>query len=71
MAGKDCTYDELVVAKRRVVEARRIVERQRQLIGALRASGSKTEDEERTLDAFLQSLTILEGYVRSLSKSAQ
>jgi hypothetical protein len=71
MAGKECTDDELLSAKHRVVEARRIVERQRQLIDALRANGRSTEDEERTLDAFLQSLTILEGYLRSLSKSVQ
>jgi len=71
MARKECTDDEFLSAKRRVAEANQIVERQRQLIDALRADGRDTEDAERTLQAFLQSLTTLEGHLRSLSKSAQ
>ena len=71
MSGKDCADDQLSSAKRNVAEARRIVERQRQLIDALRASGRDAEDAERTLNAFLQSLTTLEGHLRSLSKSVQ
>jgi outer membrane protein TolC len=69
MSLKHSDEDQLSSAKRDVAEARRIVERQRQLIEALRAGGRDTEDAERTLDAFLQSLATLEGHLRSLSKS--
>jgi hypothetical protein len=71
MASKECAEDEFLSVKRRVAEARRAVEHQRELIDALRAGGRDTEDAERTLSAFLQCLITLEGHVRSLSKSAQ
>jgi hypothetical protein len=71
MNGKACADDELSSAKRSVVEARRMVERQRQLIDALRVNRCDTEDAERTLRAFLQALTALEALLQRLSKSAQ
>jgi hypothetical protein len=71
MSGNDCAVDQLSSAKRGVAEARRNVERQRQLIEALRASRRDTEDAERTLNAFLLVLTTLEAHLRSLSKSVQ
>jgi hypothetical protein len=70
MAGKESDHP-LSLAEDRVAEARRIVERQRLLIEALRAGGSDTEDAERTLEAFVQTLSILENHVRSLCKSVQ
>jgi hypothetical protein len=68
MIGKD---DTLASAERRVVEARRMVECQRRLIDALRSTGSDTEDAERTLAAFVQSLALLESHLRSLIRSVQ
>jgi hypothetical protein len=69
MVGTVGTYDPLSSAKRRVAEARSIVERQKALIDRLRANGSDTEDAERTLCVLVQTLTTLEGYLRWLSKS--
>ena len=71
MAGKESTYDPLSSAKRRVAEARSIVERQEARIDRLRANGRDTEDAERTLFALIQTLATLEGHLRSLSKSVQ
>ena len=71
MAGTEGAGDRLSSARGRVAEARSVVERQRRLIDALRASGSDTEDAERTLYALVQTLTTLEGHLRSLCKSVQ
>jgi hypothetical protein len=71
MVGTESSLDPLSSAKRRVAEARSIVERQKGLIDSLRANGSDTEDAERTLCALVQTLTTLEGHLRSLSKSVQ
>jgi hypothetical protein len=70
MAGTE-SHDPLFSAKRRVAEARSIVERQKALIDRLRANGGDTEDAERTLCALVQTLATLEGHLRSLSKSVQ
>jgi hypothetical protein len=71
VARKETTEAEFLSAKRRVAEASQIIESQKQLIDALRAAGRDTEDAEKTLQAFLQSLAILEGHLRSLPKSTQ
>ena len=71
MAETESTHDPLSLAKFRVAEARSIVERQKALIDRLQANGSDTEDAERTLCALIQTLTTLEGHLRSLSKSVQ
>jgi hypothetical protein len=71
MAGTESTHDPLSSAKRRVAEARSIVERQKALLDRLRANGSDTDDAERTLCALVQTLNTLEGHLRSLSKSVQ
>jgi hypothetical protein len=71
MIEKGCAYDQLSLAKFDVAEARRVVDRQRRLIEELQASGLDTEDAERSLTAFLLSLSTLEGHLRSLSKPVQ
>jgi hypothetical protein len=71
MVETEATNDPLSSAKRRVAEARNIVERHKARIAGLRANGSDTEDAERTLCALVQTLTTLEGHLRSLSKSVQ
>ena len=71
MAGTEGTNDPVSSAKRRVAEARSIVERQKALIDRLLANGRDTEDAERTLCALVQTLTTLEGHLRLLSKSVQ
>jgi hypothetical protein len=71
MNGKDCANDQLASAKRGVADARQIVERQRLRVEALRANRRDTEDAERTLNACIQALTLLEAHLRSLSKSVQ
>jgi hypothetical protein len=71
MAAKEGANNPLSSAKCRVAEARSIVDRQKALIDTLRANGSDTEDAERTLYALVQTLTTLEGHLRSLSKSIQ
>jgi hypothetical protein len=71
MVGTRGTNDPFASVKRRVAEARSIVEHQKALIDKLRANGSDTEDAERTLYALVQTLTTLEAHLRSLSKSVQ
>jgi hypothetical protein len=71
MTGTESTHDRLSSAKRRVAEARSIVESQKALIDRVRANGGDTEDAERTLFALVQTLTTLEGHLRSLYRSVQ
>lgn len=71
MAEIESTHDPLSSAKRRVAEARGIVERQKALIDKLRSNGDDTEDAERILCALVETLGTLEGHLRSLSKSVQ
>jgi len=71
MAGIKSSDDRFSSAQRGVTEARGIVESQKALIEKLRANGSDTEDAERTLNVLVQTLTALEGHLRSLYKSIQ
>jgi hypothetical protein len=62
---------ELVLAARHVAEGRQRVADQLRRISRLRAFGRSTTDAELTLDAFLQSLKILEEHERHLWKLAE
>jgi hypothetical protein len=71
MRAKEEADDPLSSARHSVAEARSIVEHQKALIDRLRTNGDDTGDAELTLSALVQTLTTLEGYLRTLSKSAQ
>jgi hypothetical protein len=59
--------DRLKLARRLVVEGRRIVANQLARIERLKALGCDTKEAERTLDVFLKSLAIFEDDLRDLA----
>jgi len=61
----------LTLAAHRVAEARRIVDQQNDLIGALKASGNPTLEAEAALRTFLSSLAHLEGHERAIRKEEE
>jgi flagellar biosynthesis/type III secretory pathway chaperone len=59
----------VALARRHVVEGRRIVERQQQLVRELMSSGRSVTDAERTLDLFENTLAIKQ-HLRDLTKGS-
>ena len=60
----------VALARRHVVEGRRIVERQRQCLRELASTGRISADAERTLDLFERTLAIFEQHLRDLTKDS-
>jgi len=58
----------LEIAQQHVLQARRIVDRQRQLVTSLRAHGCDYQGAERTLDLFERSLEIFEEHFAEIAE---
>jgi hypothetical protein len=65
------TDSELAIAARHLVQARRIVARQRAHILKLKALGSATPDHELTLQVFVSTLAQMEGHAQELVETAK
>jgi hypothetical protein len=60
----------LDLARKHVVEGRKIVARQRQIVESLRMGGRERMTAEATLDVFERALAIFEDHVRALETEA-
>lgn len=58
----------LELARLHVIDGRRIVANQRQIIDRLKRDGRDPADAERTLELFEQSLENLEGHLKALDE---
>jgi len=61
--------EELELARRHVLEARRIIAEQRQRVQKLREEGGDTTEAEQSLDFFEQSLANFEGHLRDITNT--
>ena len=61
--------EELELAHRHVLEARRIVAEQRRRVRELREQGSDTTEAEQSLALFEQSLANFEGHLRDIANT--
>jgi hypothetical protein len=61
----------LVVLDKRVIEVRRIIDRQRALLERLRITGQPTTDAEGLLRTYVSSLTHLLDHARRMRQDAQ
>jgi hypothetical protein len=64
--GEQRDPEEFDLARRHVLQGRKIVTAQRRLIERLRGMGCDTTEAERTLDLFMQSLTMFDDHLKRL-----
>jgi hypothetical protein len=63
--------DMIALARRRVIEGHKIVERQRQLVKELELSGHNAADAKFTLGLFERTLEIFEDHLRELTEQSK
>jgi hypothetical protein len=61
----------VAVARRHVMQGRRIVEQQRRTVRVLASRGHSTERAERTLQLFESTLAIFEHHLRELTEHSE